>query len=617
MTLLNPAGLIFGIFVAGLVLLYLWERRQRRVDVPSMLLWEVVPESVVRRSRFQPDSLFWLQLAGLVCLVVGLANPYFEGSDDQRVAGKAILIVDLSASMQVVENDVSRLERAREAASRIILSSPPETEVMLIGAAREPRILAPFTREHDRVVEAAAALEASDVSANLEPVLATAHRLAHQAATPTDIHVFTDLPRASVGTRWRTNVNWWSFGENDDNVAIAGVETSQGILQSDRQIDARVSIRNFGARNKHVALNVAVGGETIGHELFTIPPYGTSTFHFPHVGSSGVLEATIESDDALAVDNSWRTWVSRFQPVRLALLGATDDLREALMRIEQATHAITVVALDDLQTMPDPSAADVAIYHRVTPESLPRIPALLIAPPADVSSQQSLEEISGVQVLDWIAEHPILRGVEPRLLRSFETVKIMAPPEWSETVLAARAPGHDIPILAAGRPHDRRVAILTADIEGGRLLASDHETTLLLFLNLIDWLAGQRGNVPVLRTGESRPLDTSADEITELIDPRGRRIEIPKGPNPFLSFDRAGIYHLHHREGPPSLVLANFQDSSESTIGRRPEPPFRVESVRRGRHGRNDDGLQHWFYLAAVALLVGEWLAAGRLSDHG
>ena len=97
------------------------------------------------------------------------------------------------------------------------------------------------------------------------------------------------------------------------------------------------------------------------------------------------------------------------------------------------------------------------------------------------------------------------------------------------------------------------------------MLASDRETTLLLFLNLIDWLAGQRGDVPVLRTGESRPLDTSANEITALIDPRGRRIEIPKDPNPFLSFDRAGIYHLHHREGPPSLVLANFQDSSEST----------------------------------------------------
>lgn len=622
MTLLNPAGLLFAIFLVGLFLLYLWERNQRRVDVPSMLLWEVVPESVVRRNRFQPDSLFWLQFAGLACLVFGLAGPYFEDTDRTHLPHRAILILDLSASMQTIEDGVSRLDLARDAASRVILSSPPETELMLIGAPREPRVVAPFTHEQQDLLALLSALEASDVSASLDPALAMAQRLAFPSVVPTEVHVFTDLPRASVAERWRDAINWWPVGSSDDNLAIANVETTQGVLQDHHHAAARVTVRNFSARDKHGSLTVSVGGRPIGKELFTSSPHDISVFHFPDLPVSGLLEATLESDDALAVDNHWRAWVPHFRPIRIALVGAPPELRRSIVRLGTATNAVEVVSAGEPVAFSGPTDirknADVAIYYRVTPEQLPDIPALLIAPPTDLSSQRPQEEVGGLQVLDWNENHPVLRGIAPHLLRTFETGVALAPPPWSETILHARSGGRDLPILVVGQPTRHRMAILTPLIDGDDLLRSDRETTLLLFINLLDWLVGQKTEVPVLRTGESRPLADASLDAIEVIDPRGRPVAVPSGPKPFLSFDLAGVYRVNRPGEPPSHILANFQDAAESSIARDPEAPHRVTSdALSTRAERSGSGPQRWLFFVAAALLITEWLAATRAHDHG
>ncbi len=618
MTLLNPSALLFSVFLVGLVLLYLWERNQRRFDVPSMLLWQDVPESVVRRNRFQPDSLFWLQLAGLILLILGLANPYFESADSNRAAGRIILVVDLSASMQTIEDGVSRLELARDAAARIALASEPSAELMLIGAAREPKIISPFTRAHDEVLALAATLEASDVSANLEPVIAMAQRLAAQSTTPTEIHVFTDLPRESVGARWRDNINWWPFGSSDDNLAIVNLETTQGVLQSHRHVAARVTLRNFSAREKHGALTVTAGGDTVGHELFTAAPYSVETFHFPDITASGLLEVTLQCEDALTVDNDWRTWLPGLRPARIALIGVAPHLADEIIRIGAATDAIEVTVVSDATAAIDSAGADVAIYHRTTPAPLPDMPILLIAPSTDLATGQPLGQVDELEVLDWDENHDVLRGIEARLLQPFKKLTVLDPPPWSETVLATRAPSGPIPVLAVGQPNLHRVAILTADLAVESLLASDRETTLLLFLNTIDWLAGQPDEVAVVKTGESRPLDTAPGEITEIVAPRGQRIDVPSGPKPFLTFDQAGAYQLRRLNAPPSIILANFQDTAESDIARQPQSAHRVSAAdRRDAALRPGRGLQNWFYLVAAAVLIGEWFAAARARDHG
>jgi hypothetical protein len=616
MGFLNPLGLLLSIFVVGLVLLYLWERNRRRFDVPSMILWEVVPESVVRRRRFQPDILFWLQLAALVCLILALANPYFEWGQRDGSPGRAILVLDLSASMQTVEQKTSRLDLAREAVARFILSASPETDLMLVGTAREPKVIAPFGTDHDRILELVTGLEARDVAGKLDPALAMARRLAFQAPTRTQIHVFTDLPRESVRDPWRDQVNWWPCGSTDDNLAITNVETSRGVLQDARHAGARVTIKNFSGNSKHGAITLAVGGKPFARELFTSPPRGESTFHFTDIVAAGVVEVDLETEDALAIDNHWNGWLLPFRPLRVALLGATGELRSAIVRLANATDSLEIVAADTTAGL-DPTKVDVAIYDRATPQPLPAVPSLLIAPRVDPVSGQPAPELENIDVLDWSEQQEILRGIDVRLLRTFEKGVRLEPPPWSQSVLVTHAAEQDLPVLAIGTPQQHRVAILTPDLSGERLLASDHETTLLLFLNILDWLAAGEDDVPVIRTGESKSLKSIAGDVTEVVDPRGRT-SVPAGADAFVSFDFAGTYELRRRDRPPVRIVANFHDNAESDIGREPASPYEAaEPERRTASTRTAAGLRPWLLVAAAALLVGEWYAAGRVRTDG
>src|SRR3990172_3129620 len=105
----EPLALLFAGLYAVLVLFYLWERWRRRVEVPSLLLWEAVQEDILRARRFRPDLLFVLQLLLLTCLIAGLARLYLCGPAATPIGGRHIILLDTSASMQARETQRTRV----------------------------------------------------------------------------------------------------------------------------------------------------------------------------------------------------------------------------------------------------------------------------------------------------------------------------------------------------------------------------------------------------------------------------------------------------------------------------------------------------------------------------
>ena len=79
MGLLNIAGLAYLASVPLLVWIYRRSRRNRRVEISSIIPWRVLKESVVRSSLFRADLLFWLQMAMLLALVLAACRPYWRG----------------------------------------------------------------------------------------------------------------------------------------------------------------------------------------------------------------------------------------------------------------------------------------------------------------------------------------------------------------------------------------------------------------------------------------------------------------------------------------------------------------------------------------------------------
>ncbi len=615
MSFANPAALAFSVFVAGLIILYLWQRNRQRIAVPSLMFWDVVPEAVVRRTRFQPDLLFWLQLAGLAALILGLADPRLHGSLQDSSARNAILVLDASASMQALEPAGRRFELAQAEAVRIIESSSGDTRFMVIAAAREPVVVAPYSEDRESLITVVRDLETRDVASNLEPALATARRLAMQADEPVEIHVLTDVPRNSVEERWRKDMHWWPFGATGDNLAIVGVETSSAILGSDRNPVVHVIVRNFGRDDKHASLSVSVDGQVAATELFTAKPRSEQRFQFSGLTGPGLFEASLQDGGALAVDDRWRSFIPPTRQLRIALASSHPELRGALERIADASGTMSVEQWEDGGGGKD---VDLVILHRTAVADLPDRPTLLIAPKdgADVPGEGDV--YNRVEVVDWRDDHAALRGIDPQLFHTFRGVRPVTVPSWGETVLTGLVGGREVPLLVAGRAGSHRAAIVAPDLAEEGLLPTNSETNLLLFLNLLDWLTAEADWLRVVRTGESLNLDDIPATVSRVIDPRGRDVDLSGESRRSLPFDHAGTYELHSPGQAPVLLFANFQDANESDIGRPPSVAHRAELEPGATTSAAVTGkLPPFLYLSAVLLLIAEWLAASRVPADG
>ena len=164
MNFLSPLALLMATLSVPLLLLYFLKVRRRQVRVSSLLLWDPSlrdREASTFFQRLQRDPLLILQILALLALTVALARPAVSvmGQGAKRVA----IVMDSSASMKAADVPGSRFIQAQRAALGLLGQLGEGAEVMVIEAGVQPKVLVPFTREHDRVASAIRSMEAHDL----------------------------------------------------------------------------------------------------------------------------------------------------------------------------------------------------------------------------------------------------------------------------------------------------------------------------------------------------------------------------------------------------------------------------------------------------------------------
>jgi hypothetical protein len=611
MAFVHPAAWLLGSLVAVLIALYLWERSRRRIDVPSLLLWRVVPDAVIRTNRFRPDWLFVLQCLLLGLLVAGLADPYLRDRPSQAESARIVFVLDASASMQAREGRESRFDLARAAIERRIATLGSDDEVMLIAAGQHPTVVATFSHDHADVLQRLAALEPMDTAANLDAALAIAGRAAEQAARPATVELFTDTPRDELAAQWRDRIGVVQIGETDDNLAIEGMQITQGRFQDYRDARAYVAVHNFAHREAHGVLTLHIDDAVFSRRGFTLAPRSVGGFPVGTLPAPGVLRASLEVDDALAADNLAYGYIRPTRALHVLAVTGSPGLRSQLERIAAATPNLqfTVVTPAEYQGA---QGADVVLFHRFAPAPPADAASLYIAPEGDASPFPTRGAFDGVPVLDWNERHPVLAGVRPELPFALTSAQDVSVPAWAETVVSSRAAGKELALAAAGEQDGRRRAVLAFDIDRDDLLSTDHVNLLLLFFNLLDWLAPTDDGIRVVHTGEVEVVDRLPALPRHVLDPHGHESLLPADTSVALETPYSGEYRV--AAGDTTMrVFANFADTSESDIGRARQgtsnPPPSHSAAASAHEVR---GLSTWLYAAAAALMLLEWFAARR-----
>ncbi|HVN84090.1 MAG TPA: VWA domain-containing protein [Candidatus Binatia bacterium] len=628
MGLLNPGALVYASLYVVLVLLYLWDRIRRRVEVPSLLLWQAVSDDAVQARRFRPDWLFFLQALLLAALIGGLARPYLADGRPVEAARRHVFILDVSASMQAREGKTTRFAAALAALRDRLHALPTNDEMMLITAAARPEIVADFTRDRALLESRLAAVQPTDTGTALDLALAQAVGARGRTDALTDIEVFSDLAPSQLPARWRDEIGsgrmrMHQFGETDANLAITGLEIFQSRLQDPRAARAYVVVQNFSHREGHGGLTVRLNEAPVMQTGFSVPPRDARSFLVPSFPGPGRVVAQLDADDALAVDNVAMGWIRPLSTTRVLLVSPAGPLVDELAAVARATAGLHLITMTpDAYGGRAEDAADIVIFHRFVPASEPTVPALYVYPPRDNGLFAISGDVQGVDVLDWNDRHQAVAGLRPLATLPIQRARVILPAEWHEPLLWSRTAEREFPLALAGERNGRRLACLTFDLESERLLSSDNINFLLFFLNLLSWLAPQSTDVVTVSTGAVLPIVGMPPGPVRAIDPHGEPLDLGDSRSASLEVLTAGEYRVGN-DGTQRVVYANFVDPTESDIGRAAKEPQPVSNAsaaiaQRTWSTHSPGGEFGWWLLAVAAtLLLVEWLLAMRVAERG
>ena len=197
MNFLSPtAFLLFGL-AAPIVALYILKLRRRREPVSTLLFWEQIFREKQTTSLFQKLKhllSLLLQLLFLALLVLALARPQFAFMT--KSARQIILIIDRSASMNALNDTVSRLESAKQRALQMVDNLRFIDEMMVISCHTQPLIHSPFTNHQKSLRGAIESIDPTDIKTDLQPALAVAQSVAQTKPNP-EIVVLSDFHQIS------------------------------------------------------------------------------------------------------------------------------------------------------------------------------------------------------------------------------------------------------------------------------------------------------------------------------------------------------------------------------------------------------------------------------------
>ena len=534
----------------ALLVPYLFRRRARRVVVPSLFLYEGLAASARQGmwGRLRLSPLFFLHLLILLLLILIAARPVVRSP-----GGSVAFVLDTSASMQARAPDGAArvFELAKRALESRLEMLPEGARIGLFTSAPSPKKIADtsLTGEWsgpslDRLL---AGVEVTDTPDPSDAVLSVffAQLLAEDGFQR--LVFFTDRPLASPVP---PQVSVVRLGEDGPNLGISGFRLHRSPFFPDA---VEATLRVVGTAPTE-GWRVSLEDAETGQELQSLPQ--DRAFSFSDLPVARTYRARLLIEDGLELDNEAHAVLPRLGSVSGLLVSPLPQGAASLSQIP----ALRLEQVSPQDYSPDMAARfPFVLFHLTAPDSLPPSNAAFILPPEGNAVFPLGRAATGPDITRWTVGHPLVRYVHfPLLQPAFGHA--FSPPAWSRAVVHA-TPG---PLILAGERRGYRYAAVGFDLLP--YLGRQNLPASILTLNLLDWLAGQAGRTPSLKTGASLSLTGQAPQVS---DPDGQSIPIAGRS---LRLLKQGVYRVTEH-GHQRRLAVNISSAEESRLGR----PLRLD----------------------------------------
>jgi hypothetical protein len=354
MSFLSPWLLLGAAAVSvPIVLHFFYKARYRRLPWAAMTFLRQAVEQTSRRLRFQEWILLALRCLLLLLLAFALARPTLRAitSGHRGESIDAVFVFDTSYSMGARDGEKTRLDRAKEAAHKIIDDLPPNSTVQVYACADRVTHLGPVSPGNlDQARQVVQQIELSSLSGDILPGLNEAlAALDRGAGANKEVYLFGDLQKSgwdrqsgavrakASEIKQRSTIVVVRCGYPDrpsNNVAVTDITYPGGIPHTNSRLPVTVLLKNTGKGPvQNATVTLEVDGKQQDKESGSIESIDpgqtyplTMTAKLDEAGPR-LLTARLQGDD-LPGDNTLDRLIPVRDRVRVLIVDGAHDSRD-------------------------------------------------------------------------------------------------------------------------------------------------------------------------------------------------------------------------------------------------------------------------------------------------
>lgn len=584
MQFLNPAAFYLLGFIPIVVALHFLKLRRHTHRVPSIMLWLATDEdrrANVPFQRLRNLLLLMLQVLFLLLVTFSAARPALHRPG--FMPGRAILIVDNSASMSSTETGQTRLALAKQAALQHIEQVSAESGMMLMLTNVTPVQVA-FTTDTAKLQHGIKNIPQSEAPRNLQPVFDAA---THYAEPPQDkiffiSDNFENLPDISLPIH---------------KIGVGGAAENVGIIHFSVEIvadryEVLVGIRNFTDTPRELDVQLAVEGEPFDQKTAAIAPSKTKSILFsddPSGLEGKIISAHLQladDEDDFVVDNRASALLSTVSPLRILLVSDNQNsLLPVLLRTYGKHVQLRLVPPADYHGTGD---AHIAIFDGSTrtgreafggfSEVASGTHLVFINPGSNLpfipEDARVVEEVAApLRVIKTDRTHPLMVGVLIQGLQVLESTYRKLPLSGRSLIETEKGA-----LIWLGQESSSQFLVFefdafNFDTSSFALTVPDGQ---LFFYHCLEWFearstplqsfAFQEGQTRhAFRTGEHVKIaPIGEDTVLRVQKPDDKMVEVVDSI--FTETDQVGVYTLFADDRPLERFTVNLVDPKESAL---------------------------------------------------
>ncbi len=610
MSFLTPLGFIGALLAGPIILMYMLRLRRREVLVSSTFLWQQVLQDNEANTPWQKlrrNLLLLLQLLILAFLVIALARPFV--TVPAVSTGQIALLLDASSSMNAVDaaNGDTRFETAKQRALDIVSTMSDDDTMTVIRVADVPEVLSPQTDDENELRNAINAAQPTTTRADWNAALTLAAGTSSANNEDFSVVIVSDggLGDAAGLPGVQGEISYVPVGLDAGNVAISALAT-RSLGGAPPQLFAQ--IRNYGAEDAEVILDLEVDGEIFTAERYSVPAGETVSVTSDALPADYVvIEAGITpasgsgTEDFLADDNTAFAVTEGSSNIdALVISGGNRFVDRVLGSLPTVTH----VNGTPEQGVPN-REFDLYVFDSYLPDPLPDADMLIINPPRSpgiFTVGEPSEETSN-PALAVNNELTAFLDVDSLNILAFRPVTA----SWLEPMVTTDGG----PVILTGENRGRQIAVIAFALSDSDLPLQI--TFPILMNNFMTWYRpeGVTLTETSVRTGESLTITPPllADRV-RVTKPDGSRREfgLTAGSLIYADTDQLGVYGVEIFAGSDELqntqFAVNLFDAAESNITPRTQITLGEAVISEAADEQELGQREFWRWLALIALLV-------------